>query len=102
MTVTEQSHLNCCWCYILISHGLTLLGYAFCFIDLLLFLSSDCHSYAIFGIWSRFRIAHFSAFNDFLDADTFPSAESTWYIPFELEIWILSINNSPSMILNCL
>ena len=34
-------------------------------------------SYAIFGIWFTFGTAHSSAFDDILDADTFPSAEST-------------------------
>ena len=36
-------------------------GNAFCLLDLLLFLFSDCHFY---GLWFMFGMAHFSAFVD--------------------------------------
>ena len=40
------------------------MGYAFCLLDLLLFLFSDCCSFAVCGIWFRLGMAHFSAFDD--------------------------------------
>ena len=40
------------------------MGYAFCLLDLLLSLFSDCRSYVLCSIWFMFGMAHFSAFND--------------------------------------
>ena len=37
---------------------------AFCLLDLLLFLFSECLSYAFCGIWFRFGMAHVSASDD--------------------------------------
>ena len=41
-----------------------LVGYAFGLLDRLLFLFSDCRSYALCGICFRLGMAHFSRFDD--------------------------------------
>ena len=56
--VTEQSHvLNCRMFCILIS-------WSFYLYDVLLFLFSDCRSYAVCGILFRLGMAHFSVSGD--------------------------------------
>ena len=40
------------------------MGYAFGLLDRVLFLFSDCHSYALCGICFMLGIAHFSALDD--------------------------------------
>ena len=54
MIVTEQSHVLD---FDLKGHFWVFLFYLF---DFLLFLFSDCRSYAVCGSWSRLRMAHFS------------------------------------------
>ena len=49
---------------ILISKVINFLGYAFCLVDLLLLLFSNCCSYSLCGIWFRFGMAHVSASGD--------------------------------------
>ena len=46
-------------CFVFLSQR-SCLGFVFYLIDLLLFLFSNCRSYAVCDIWFRLRIAHFS------------------------------------------
>ena len=69
MIVTEQSHAFSSCPALVLSFDLkgdSLLGYPFSLLilDLLLSLFSDCRSHALYGIWFRFHMAHFSAFGD--------------------------------------